>query len=158
MSIRILSVFLLVLAFGLTACDENPVDDDHDHGDHAEDIEGLILEMDGAEVVRYADTELREGDTLRAAVGSETSSITVEFLDHDGDHVHADEFGDEFGLNFVFASSGVAEAVQHAGDGRWSFRLRGISADTTSLSVQLTHNDHPDFRTADIPLVVTESE
>lgn len=143
----------LLLGGILTACDSNPVDDDHDH--HAEEVEGLRLVAGQLTMVTYdGATE----DTIFVAIGAETELITVEFLDGDGDEVHADELSDEFSLGYDFGDVDVAAFEQDDEDGRWRFRLRGLQSGSTTMDLHLMHLDHEDFTAFDLPVVVTEVE
>ncbi len=149
-----IAVILLVSALmgGLVACD-NPAEDDHDHDDHAEEVEGVALVIGGDEAVRVLEAEV--DGSLTVTEGETTGDITVEFLDHDGEEVHADELDDEFSLGVVVQGD---EIVTVAYPGRWTFTLEGDEAGDTAIRVQLLHNDHADFTTPDISVTVEEAE
>lgn len=156
MRILLSSIVLSLLLGGfLTACDSNPVEDDHE--DHAEEIEGLRLVADGQTLASWTEDEGLSG-SVTVSEGAETSVITVEFLDHEGDEVHAEDLSDEFGLDYAIDDEGVVEVVRPADAGRWGFTLRGIRAGKTTIDVILTHVDHPELTGFDIPVIVTEAE
>lgn len=146
-SIPVLAIAGTLLLSLMAGCDGNPVDDD-DH-DHAE-VEGLALILNGVEIYRVLEgvvscTPATCGVTV--AEGQETALITVEFLDHDGDEIHADDLDDDFSLGHVIADASIAEFEQHAGDGKWSFHVHGEAAGQTRMQLQLLHVGHADFTT-----------
>lgn len=146
-------VFVSVFAGGLVACD-NPAEDDHDHDEHAE-VEGLRLLLDGEEVVHVHEAEVEGSLTVPAGEDGEdgeTGEITVEFLGHDDEEVHADELDDEFSLGVV--EQGDHEHVHVHEEGRWSFSLHGEEAGDTAIRIMLLHEGHSDFTTPDIPVTV----
>jgi len=140
-------LFVSLIASGLGAC-SNPAEED-DHDEHAEEIEGVALVLGGDEVVTVLDAEV-EG-SLEVAEGEKTGVITVEFLDHDGEEVHADELDDEFSLDVVVQGSEIVTVEQ---PGRWTFELQGDEAGDTAIRVLLLHDGHADFTTPDIPVKV----
>ena len=140
------AVIVFLIMSGLVAC-SNPAEDD-DHDEHA-DAEGLVLVLGGEEVVRVQEAEVTGSLTVEA--GETTSDITVEFLDHDGDEVHAEDLDSEFSLGVEVRGS---EIVTVANTGRWTFTLHGDEAGDTTIRVQLLHDDHPDFTTPDISVTV----
>lgn len=140
------SIFSVILVFGLiglvAACD-NPVEDEQDD-DHAE-VEGVALMVGGEEVVRVLEGEVT-GELEIAADGGSVD-VDVEFLDHDGDRIHAEDLDEDFSLGWELSEEGVVTATQ---TGTWSFSLTPVSAGVTDLSVQLMHGGHADFTTPDI--------
>ncbi len=139
------AVIVFLLMSGLVAC-SNPAEDEDE--DHAE-VEGLVLVLGGEEVVRVQEAEVTGSLTVEA--GETTSDITVEFLDHDGDEVHAEDLDSEFSLGVEVRGS---EIVTVANTGRWTFTLHGDEAGDTTIRVQLLHDDHADFTTPDISVTV----
>ncbi len=141
-----LSVF--VILGGLTAC-SNPAEDDEDHDEHAEEIEGVALVLGDDEVVEVLDAGVT--GSLSVEEGETTGEITVEFLDHDGEEVHAEDLDDEFSLGVEVQGD---EIVTVAYPERWTFTLHGDEAGDTAIRVQLLHDGHADFTTPDIPVKV----
>ena len=139
------AVIVFLIMTGLVACD-NPAEDDHD--EHA-DAEGLVLVIGGEEVVRVEEAEVSGSLTVEA--GETTSDITVEFLDHDGHEVHAEDLDEEFSLGVEIQGS---EIVTVAYPSTWTFTLHGDEAGDTAIRVQLLHEGHSDFTTPDIPVTV----
>ncbi|MBO6575692.1 MAG: hypothetical protein JJ896_11865 [Rhodothermales bacterium] len=143
------TLFVLPAVLFLAACDSNPVDDD-DHDDHADEIEGIAVMMNGAEVWRVLEGEVTCATAqcgFAISAGEETPLISVEFLGHEGEEIHSEDLGAEFSLGHAFATEGIAEFEQHSEDGKWAFHLHGESAGTTGFQLRLLHNDHADFTT-----------
>ena len=142
------SIFALLMAFGLTACDDNPVDDDHDD-EHAE-VEGLALVINGVEVYRVLAGVVTCDDEpcgITVEAGAETPLIRVEFLDGEGDEIHAEDLDDDFTLGHEIDDTSIAEFEQHAEDGRWNFHIHGEQSGVTEMQLQLLHVGHADFTT-----------
>lgn len=142
------AVIVFLIMSGLVAC-SNPAEDDHD--EHAE-VEGLMLLIGGEEVVHVHEGEV-EG-ALTVPVGDETDEITVEFLGHDDEEVHADELDDEFSLGVEVQGDDIVHVHK---EGRWTFTLDGEEAGDTAIRVMLLHEGHSDFTTPDIPVKVEEA-
>jgi len=144
------SIFVLVLAVGFAACDDNPVADDNDNDDEHAEVEGLLMEVNGAEVFRVLEGEVSCAQSpcgVSVAAGDETPLISVEFLDHDGDHIHGEDLGDDFSLGFEIEDESIAEFEQHAEDGKWNFHIHGEQSGETKMQLQLLHVGHADFTT-----------
>lgn len=155
MQIRARSIhFISVIALAggavlLSAGCDNPVEGDGH--DHAEDVVGAVLSTPAGEVAR-SEGGLSD-DTLWVPLGGTTDTITIEFLAGDGDEVHVEDLQEDFELGWTV---GDADIVGFDQQGDWSFTLEGLTADTTTLSIQLLHlpQRHNDFTTADIDVVV----
>jgi hypothetical protein len=133
-----------LMATVLAACDSNPAGE-HEHG-HA-DIAGLVLEMDGQEVVEVANAQVT--GTIVVQAGEESPDITVEWRDSDGDHFHDEDLDEDLTLGHVVANESVATFEHHAG-------IHGEGAGNTTVELQLFNVDHVDFRTPPIPIEVNE--
>ena len=143
-------VWLFVILLGLSACADNPVEDDHDHAA----IEGLGLLMSGQEVVVVANAQV--SGTITVQAGQESPAILVEWRDADGNHFHDEDLDPVLSLGHTNNDETVATLEQHAGEGRWIFHIHGESPGTTSIELQLFNNDHVDFRTPSIPIEVVQ--
>lgn len=137
-------VLAVLFAVGLTACGDNPVDDD-DHDEHAE-AHGLEVQLGDAVVYRVLEHVVScdvEPCGITVAAGSETAVMTVEFLDEDGDHIHDEDLDEDFSLDFEIADGSVATVEQ---EGDWSFRIGGESVGETEFVLKLIHlEQHEDF-------------
>lgn len=139
----ILLAFAISMTMLLAGCDNPAGDDDHD--EHAEP-RGLQLVMNGDVIWNYLNGEASD-DHIDLEAGSETDLITIEWLDQDGDEIHAEDLDDEFGLGWEIANEDIASVEQHSEDGPWSFHLHGESAGETTMQIMLMHGDHADFST-----------
>ena len=149
---------LLLLAGFLAACEDNPVEDEH--GEHAlADTYRLVLTMNGADIVIVEDAALAGGDPGYITVneGVESSLISLEAFAEDGDEIHLDELSDEYSLQAEGLDAAIAEFEQHDGE-RWSFHIHGESADTTQLRLNLMHDDHADYKSPLIDVIVVAPE
>ena len=136
-----LSIFLSLVILTASACEK------HDHDDHAE-LNGFRLSQSGAVVAQQTGTTLTGSVTV--ARGTANPVFSVVFLEEDGDVY--DEFETDDSLLIEVGSSTVA-AVQ-AGPGRWEFRLNGVAAGSTTLTVNLMHSCHKDFESRPVPVTV----
>jgi len=138
-----LSIFLSLVLLTASACKKH----DHDH-DHA-DLNGFRLSQSGAVVAQQTGTTLTGSVTI--ARGTSNPVFSVVFLEENGDVY--DEFKTDESLLIEVGNTSVA-AVQ-AGPGRWEFRLNGVAAGSTSLTVNLMHSGHKDFESRPVPVTVT---
>lgn len=141
--VYIITIFV-TLFFALLACDTTSSDDDHDH--HADDVDGLELLHNGEVYIRYFDGEVLELEHAHYYVGEEYK-FTVRFLDHDGDHLHADEFDDSYSLNWDIEDEEILSIEQHEGDGRWEFHLIPLHEGESKVQFLLWHGSHADWET-----------
>jgi hypothetical protein len=138
---------ILALVF-FQACKDNPVgDDDHNH----KEAVGLVLTSSGVELVRYEAPNTPTGEIIIPA-GSETDLITVNFIAEDNDLFQPDE--PEYTLGQTIADETIAEFEQHEEDGKWRFHIKGLQAGTTTITLNILHNDHSDFTSQPITIVV----
>lgn len=141
------TIFALLLSLAVlsTGCD-NPAssDDDHDHDEHTEPF-GLELVMNGETIIEYFNGEV--SGHMHVDEGGETALITVHFLNEEGEHIHDEDLGDEYSLDWDIEKEDVLEVEQHDEDGKWSFHLVGKSAGESRIQFMLNHGDHADFET-----------
>jgi len=131
--------FIGFIGFIVAGCDENPVDNDEDH-EHVE-AEAMLITM-GSDTLLYQDEiegVLASGD-IQINQGEVSDTAVVVFLDHDGDQFQPED--DVFSLLIETGNATIAEAPVHD---RWEFVVTGNAAGDTYLTVQLMHDDHPDF-------------
>lgn len=144
----------LLLAGWLTACDSNPVSDDHD--EHADEIHALQLVSGGDTLVVWTEDAGLQSGAIEIDEGADTDLITVEFFTEEGEEVHSDELSDEFELELNIGDATVAQVAQPADAGRWSFLLHGLQAGSTSMELALLHAGHEDLTVREIPVTVVE--
>lgn len=141
------SFFILLLALGVAACGDNPVD--HDDDEHS-DVHGLRLVLNGVEVYRLLEGQVscqQEPCGVDVPEGDETALIRVEFLDDDGNEIHDEDLDEGFSLDYEFENPTIAEVEQHDEDGKWNFHIVGKQAGETKMIVKLMHGGHADFET-----------
>ncbi len=149
-SILLISVFvLLVISLFITGCDHGH-DHDHNH-DHA-DAEGLVLVMNGVEIVKVWEGKVTGKITVK--VNEDTPLIRTFFLDDHQDRFVPEE--NDFFLMNEIANKDIAEFEQHSSDGKWNFHIEGKAAGNTTIVLKLMHVDHADFLTPPITIEVTE--
>ncbi|MDZ7694580.1 MAG: hypothetical protein U5K69_26245 [Balneolaceae bacterium] len=136
-------IFLYAIAFATISC-SNPASSDEDHDEHTEPY-GLELVMNGATIIEYFDGEVT--GHLHVDEGGETSLITIEFLNEEREHIHAEDLDDEYSLGWNIENEDVLGVEQHDEDGKWSFHLVGKSAGESRIQFMLIHGDHADFET-----------
>ena len=149
MRVAKLALLVTLISGVLVACDSNPVDEEHGH----EAVEGLSLTMGGVEIV-VVEAGVVTGQ-ISVESGQETPDIFVEWRDPDGEHFHEDDLEDHLTLGHLITGvTDIAEFEHHSDDPRFSFHIHGENVGTTTIELQLFNNDHIDFRTPSIPIVV----
>lgn len=141
----------ILLASTLAACSDNPVEDHHD--EHAE-VVGVVLRMDGVEVVR--DWEGQMNGRLSVVAGEGAARVDVIFLDRDGAEVGADDLTEDFAFAFDPASDPTVARVTAEAPGVFAFRVEGLKAGTTTVKLGLKHGGeggHYDF-SRNVPIEV----
>ena len=138
--------FLFLLG-GLAACDSVEADgDDHAH-EHTE-AHGLRLVLGGTpiyQILQGTVTCPAAGCGVEVAAGAASGVITVELLAEDGDEIHTDDLDAAFRLGHALQNPALATVQQE--DGAWRFQVHGEQVGTTTLRLDLLHNDHADFST-----------
>ena len=146
-----------------TGCEDD--DHDHDHDEDHTDADGFILEDEsGSEVYREFEGAMTGSVTL--AVG-DTLELSVHFLDHEGNEIeHSEEEGEEHedGLEVSGNNASVAivevegheEEEDHDEEHHGSaLHVIGVSAGSTSFTLQLMHDGHADYTsTNNVPVTV----
>ena len=149
------AVAILTL-FVISCGSEDPMSE---HEEHFEP-EGLVLIDSGNRFFRYFQGQIdasggRVGE-LEVPNGGLTAQWNIMFLDHDGDEIDPpDEPDDKF--TATIADPTVVEVYQAPADvGKFEFQLRGLKVGETTIVLEVTHDDHIDFRTVPIPVRVVD--
>ena len=122
--------------------------------------EGLVLIDSGNRFFRYFQGQIaasggRVGH-LRVPNGGLTAKWSIMFLDHDGDEIDPPDEPD-FKFTATIADPTVVEVYQAPADvGKFEFQLRGLKVGETTIVLEVTHDDHIDFRTIPILLRVVD--
>ena len=122
--------------------------------------EGLVIIDSGNRFFRYfqgwIDTSGGRWGHLRAPNGGLTPKWSIRFLDDNGDEIDPPDDPD-FKFTWSIADPTVLEVVQDADDvGKFDFHLRGLKVGETTIELQVTHDDHIDFRTIPLPVRVVD--
>ncbi len=145
-----MSVMIVGLAFH--SCSNEDSGEDQ----HAE-ARGLVLRMADTIVVSV-DSTVVSGQLTFPADNLFSNPVSVWFIADDADR---DEFrpddSDE-ALRVSVADTSIATVLVHSDatdpDEKWTFQIKGKSAGSTTVSVQIIHVDHPDYTSPLIPLVI----
>ena len=164
-SLKAYSILLLTGAMLFTIGCEDETHDDHDHEEGHTDADGFILE-DAAGNEMYREFEGAMTGSVTLAVG-DTLELSVHFLDHEGNEIeHSEEEGEEHedGLEVSGNDASVAivevegheEEEDHDEEHHGSaLHVIGVSAGSTSFTLQLMHDGHADYTsTNNVPVTV----
>lgn len=116
--------------------------------EHHEEAEGLVLRIDGAEVLRVEGAVVT--GELIAPLGGWTETVVVTFLAEDGDEFVPDE-PEEFVLTETLADP-AAITFEKIGD--YSFRIHGDTSGPTTMQLGIFHEGHFDYQSPDLPVMV----
>ena len=165
-SIKPYVVFLLTSMLLFTTGCEDDDHDDHDHEEGHTDADGFKLE-DAAGNEMYREFEGAMTGSVTLAVG-DTLELSVHFLDHEGNEIEhsEEEEGEEHedGLEVSGNDASVAivevegheEEEDHDEEHHGSaLHVIGVSAGSTSFTLQLMHDGHADYTsTNNVPVTV----
>jgi len=168
-SIKPYVVFLLTSMLLFTTGCEDDDHDDHDHEEGHTDADGFKLE-DAAGNEMYREFEGAMTGSVTLAVG-DTLELSVHFLDHEGneiEHSEEEEEGEEHedGLEVSGNDASIAivevegheeeEGEEHEEEHHGSaLHVIGVSAGSTSFTLQLMHDGHADYTsTNNVPVTV----
>ena len=165
-SIKPYVVFLLTSMLLFTTGCEDDDHDDHDHEEGHTDADGFKLE-DAAGNEMYREFEGAMTGSVTLAVG-DTLELSVHFLDHEGNEIEhsEEEEGEEHedGLEVSGNDASIAivevegheEEEDHDEEHHGSaLHVIGVSAGSTSFTLQLMHDGHADYTsTNNVPVTV----
>lgn len=134
----------LVGALALGACSDDPTDLDDDHAD---EVEGVVLTLNAAELARYDGPSRSWSATVTIDEGDETAHIDVEFVDDAGNVV---TFDDDYFLQVTVDDETIAEFEQDT-PGEFGGHIKGVAQGTATMEFSLMHGSmgsgHADFVT-----------
>ncbi len=135
----------------LSACDGVEPEEDH-----ADEVEGVILVLNGQTIASYDGQDGEWTRELEVEPGEETAHITVQFVDHDMETV---ELGDDFYLDVDVEDESIAEFEQDT-PGEFGGHLHGQAEGDTEITFSLMHGSvgsgHADFVTKPLHIHVHE--
>lgn len=145
------NVFMLLLIATLTvSCSNSASSEEETHPEPT----GVVLYLNGDLIVeKYSGQDLIN-NFPPIEKDSVTALINTLFIDEDGNEFIPDE--PEAYLNFEISNTNIIEIEQHEGE-LWDFHVKGRQAGTTTLTLQLMHDNHPDFESPAISIQVVES-
>jgi len=134
-----ITIFILIIAVGCSQ-DSNPLKEKETDHDHAEAVGFHIL--NGSDlVVKYEQGIVTGAFSLQT---NQTSPVyNIRFIAEDGDLFTP--AGDAHTFAWEIANTTIADMIYVAADGKWQFKLQGVSAGITSVIFKINHNDHADF-------------
>ncbi len=146
------AVILLLIFFSITSCQEDPI---APQDEHIKAI-GMVFYSSGIEVARI-EKGITE-DTLYAPLGGNSDHLDVKFIGEDG--VEFDPPTDATQtLSWEFENNAMCDVWQHEGEeGSFEFHLQGLQVGNTNVEFFAMHNDHSDYRSGKIPVVVENVE
>lgn len=115
------------------------------------DADGLFLESGGAPIATQWDGTLRGG--IDVAGGGETDPVHLLFLRADSTAFAVADTCPANHLTLEIADPSVAEATIEEGT-KWTFRVRGLRAGSTTLTLFAWHEGHVHLSSLPIPVVV----
>ncbi|MDG2265642.1 MAG: hypothetical protein P8L91_01540 [Candidatus Marinimicrobia bacterium] len=161
--IRAMKAHLIFILIGMFLITTSCEDDNHDHDEDHTDADGFILENeDGTEM--YREFEGAMTGSLTLGVG-DTLELSVHFLDHDGNEIEHEEDEehdeeDELVVSENDVNIAIVEVEEHeeGEEGEhheMAIHVIGVSAGSTSVKLQLMHDNHADYTsTNSVPIVV----
>ena len=145
-------LFLLstVLTISFVSCN-NPVSD---HEEEHPEPYGFRLVMQNEVVAE----KQPEGDLINNfpefIAGNESPEIEVWFYDFDGELFQPDE-----PEQTLLVEIGDDQVLQvNSGESTWTFTITALSAGSTTITINLMHEDHPDFTSTPISISVNSVE
>jgi hypothetical protein len=105
----------------------------------------------GDTIVKYEDGVV--SGEISVTNGTTSSFYYVNFITESGDiGIPPTE---EWSLGWIIGNNSIAEAIFSDEDKlQYRFKIEGISAGSTDIVFRLNHNDHKDFESMAIPIVV----
>jgi hypothetical protein len=140
---------LLLIAVVTVSCSNSASSEEETHPEPT----GFVLYLNGDLIVeKYSGQDLIN-NFPSIEEGDETALINVLFIDEDGNEFIPDE--PEVYLNFEISDTNIIDTEQHDGE-LWEFHVLGLQAGTATLTLQLMHDNHPDFESPAISIEVVE--
>jgi hypothetical protein len=154
-NLRIITFYLftLLISILLLSCSESsPTDDDHDHFEAA----GLLLKQGNNIYMRIFEARIDNNykQSINLKVGQKSLIFSVVFLDEEGKEL-AEPTDTDKSFGWVIDDNTIVSLL-YDNNKKWSFILEGLKEGTTNIELRLNHNDHPDFKTPKIPVIVSK--
>jgi len=144
--------FIVFTALLYIGCgDSNPVDSEDEHFEAI----GFIAVFEEDTVVKYKDGVVT--GQFNIFTGTTTPIYQLLFLEENGNIgvPPTDEWSLGWEINDVSVSDMVSTQEDHD---LYQIQLSGLKQGQTTIVIQILHNDHKDFESEFIPIVVGESD
>ncbi len=117
---------------------------------------GLILSEDGSMIAVQQQNTITyaKGDAIYVPAGASTETITVQFLDDEGNPFTPQRSG--YTLLSTIGNTNILGITHPVDNNEWSFRLNGNQPGSTTLQFDLRHGDHSDFTSREFQVIVEE--
>jgi hypothetical protein len=144
---RIFGLILLLLVFISGCGDSNPVESEDAHFEAI----GLFAIFETDTMVKYIDGVVY-GD-FKLGVGVDSPVYELMFLEEDGDISIPPT--DEWSLGWEIEDNSIATTVSdQENHDQYQIQFSGLKEGQTAIKIQIFHNDHKDFESEGIPLIV----
>ena len=146
LSIKLITAFTLTMLF-LYGCSNTVEPEEH----HFEAV-GLYVISGADTIVKYVDGQV--SGNIEVKQGTQTPLLSTRFINEDGD-VGIPE-GDEYSFTWDLENSTYAEVSGNEDElNEYKFYIDGKQTGSTTITIILNHNDHKDFESEEIPVIVT---
>lgn len=158
----LLAALLLVAMTAMTGCGDNSVTNTTDEGEHLEAFGVRVLD---------GETQLAEADgtdvtgSLTATVGDTSEWYNVWFMDDAGEWFNpvladsVEEVDIAHTLIVRFTEPKADAIVGNYADGtKWRFKLTGLEAGNTTVRFVVTHHEHDDYVSPEIPVQIEAAQ
>lgn len=146
------AILLVFSIFIIIACDNGT--DSNDDTEHARAV-GLVIYSSGTTVVDYERDEAVSGQ-LEVPAGERSDHFDIKFIDEDGDEFEPED--DHYKLDWSIGDTSLVAIWQHEDEaGGWEFHLDGKKAGETTIRFKVMHDDHADFTSKLVPVVVSDA-
>jgi len=139
-----LFMLLTVVLVLTTSCSDSH---NHSDDDHAEAFGFVLFDQNNKEILRNQNAT--PSDSIRILLDSSSTLYRVQFLNDKNELFTPTDVA--LSIKLTFGNGAIAtETITN----RWNFSLKGVSRGTTSLRISLFHNDHADYVSSPVTIVV----
>lgn len=143
-------LLLAVMALSAVSCKNSVTDHEEEHPEPY----GYRLVMGNIIVAESIPGSEPTNEFPELTAGTESMDVEVYFYDFDKNIFQPDEPEQS-----LLVETGDDQIVQiKAGESKWSFSITALAAGSTSIIINLMHNDHPDFTSDSIAVQVKNAK
>ena len=148
MKLLIYLLSILVMFLFMAGCaEDNPVEPEEKHFEAI----GLYIISSGDTIVKYVDGVVT--GSIEVQAGQQTLLLSVRFLTDTGDIGVPQDNESSLAWNITDVSVADIESQEDELTA-YQFHISGIKAGNTEITIIINHNDHKDFESKAIPIVV----